>query len=72
VIALDARGHGQSDKPAGDAAKGGFCPPEIVREVRTLNPTIVVLDIASAGHQLRREALGEYVDAVRSFLDAHG
>jgi N-formylmaleamate deformylase len=56
---------------AGDPAKGGFCPPDVVREVRALNPTIVVVEIASAGHQLRREALGEYIDAVRSFLDAH-
>jgi N-formylmaleamate deformylase len=55
----------------GDPAKGGFCPPDIVREVRVLNPRIVVIDIASAGHNIRREAFGAYIDAVRSFLDAH-
>jgi N-formylmaleamate deformylase len=83
LVMDDMRSHPQSWRRAvarivcpsllltGDQAKGGFCPPDIVREVRALNPDIVVLDVATAGHQLRREAFGEYMAAVQTFLDAH-
>lgn len=50
--------------------KGSIVTPEIAETAKTLNPQIEVILINDAGHNVRREAFDQYIDAVRVFLDA--
>lgn len=52
----------------GEPERGGIVTPEIADEIVTLNPLISKTQIIGAGHNIRREGLDAYVDAVRRFL----
>ncbi|WP_340646735.1 alpha/beta hydrolase [Phenylobacterium sp.] len=54
----------------GDSAHGGLVTPEIAREAKALNPHIVTVLVAGAGHNTRRENFPDYLAAVRDFLVA--
>ena len=52
----------------GVSAQGGLVSPEIAEEARALNPNIVTVEIAGAGHNTRRENFPDYLAAVQAFL----
>lgn len=51
-----------------DVEKGGIVTPEIAEKAVELNPKIQVVNIADAGHSVRREAFKAYMAAVEEFL----
>lgn len=52
----------------GDLEQGSMVSPEQAREARTLNPGLRTLQIAGAGHNVRRERFDEVLLAIRTFL----
>lgn len=52
----------------GNPALGSIVTPDVAAEARRLNPLIEPVQIASAGHSIRREQLEEYVGVLREFL----
>lgn len=53
-----------------DVAKGAIVPPEIARTVQQTWSNIGVVQIANAGHNIRRDNFDAYMQAVRSFLSS--
>ncbi len=51
-----------------DPAKGGAVTPAAVQRVSALNPKMRIVNIAEAGHNVRREAFEKYMEAVTTFL----
>jgi pimeloyl-ACP methyl ester carboxylesterase len=52
----------------GDLARGGVVGPDIAAEARRINGLVEPIQIASAGHSIRRERFEDYVAVVREFL----
>lgn len=52
----------------GDVAAGALVDQATAAQISTLNPKIEVAQIASAGHNIRREQFDAYVIAVQAFL----
>jgi pimeloyl-ACP methyl ester carboxylesterase len=55
----------------GNADRGRIVTEEIAAEAQALCPTLEVVVLDDAGHNVRREAFDGYVVAVRAFLRAH-
>lgn len=51
-----------------DPERGGIVTPEIAEEAKRLLPSIKVVRIQGAGHNIRREQFDAYLKAVRAFL----
>lgn len=51
-----------------DSERGGGVTPERAAEMQQLVPQLQVVHIAGAGHNIRREQFGPYMEAVRAFL----
>ena len=51
-----------------DPELGGIVTPEVAAEAKSLLPSLQVVRLRGAGHNIRREAFDEYVTAVRQFL----
>jgi pimeloyl-ACP methyl ester carboxylesterase len=51
-----------------DPERGGIVTPETAEEARRLLPSMRVVRIQGAGHNIRREQFDAYVKAVRAFL----
>lgn len=54
-----------------DAERGGIVTPELADALHALVPQTEVAYIPGAGHNIRREQFGPYLEAVREFLKAH-
>jgi pimeloyl-ACP methyl ester carboxylesterase len=52
----------------GNPELGGIVGPDVAAEAKRLNPLIEPVQIATAGHSIRREQLDEYKAVVREFL----
>lgn len=52
----------------GEARLGSLITPTICEELRALNPNIRTVEIAGAGHNVRRENFAGFLAAVRPFL----
>ena len=52
----------------GEAHLGSLITPSIADEARALNPNIRTVEIAGAGHNVRRENFEDFLAAVRAFL----
>ena len=52
----------------GDPERGAIVTPEIAEEARRLQPSLQVLQLRGAGHNIRREQFDGFMQAVRSFL----
>lgn len=52
----------------GDPDLGAIAPPSVAAEVTALHDDVTVVTIDGAGHNVRRERLGEYVEALTGFL----
>lgn len=52
----------------GEPERGGMVTPEVADEIATSNPLISKVQIAGAGHNIRREGFDAYVTALRAFL----
>jgi N-formylmaleamate deformylase len=55
-----------------DEARGRIVTPEAAAEAAARCPTLEVVTLPGAGHNIRREAFPGYVEAVRGFLDRVG
>jgi N-formylmaleamate deformylase len=53
---------------AADPDRGGMITPESAAAFQSFVPQLRVVHIAGAGHNVRREQFGRYVDVVRGFL----
>ena len=51
-----------------DPEKGAIITPEIAQKAASLLPSLTVVRISGAGHNIRREAFGPYMAAVKEFL----
>jgi N-formylmaleamate deformylase len=51
-----------------DPELGARITPEVAAKVRAANPNIEIVNIPGAGHNIRREQLSAYLDAVQAFL----
>lgn len=51
-----------------DIEKGAIVTPEIAEAAPNLNDKIEAVNIAGAGHNIRREAFDAYMDAIKDFL----
>lgn len=51
-----------------DPEKGAIITPEIAQKAARLSPSLTVIKISGAGHNIRREAFGPYMLAVKEFL----
>jgi pimeloyl-ACP methyl ester carboxylesterase len=51
-----------------DPERGGIVTPEVAEEAQRLLPSIKVVRIRGAGHNIRREQFDAYLKAVRAFL----
>lgn len=55
-----------------DPDKGGIVTPEVAAEAQRLLPSMKVVRLSGAGHNVRREQWAAYVEAVRAFLKENG
>jgi N-formylmaleamate deformylase len=53
-----------------DPERGGIVSPEAAQEARRILPSLQVVRLSGAGHNIRREQFDSFVDAVRGFLAA--
>jgi pimeloyl-ACP methyl ester carboxylesterase len=53
---------------AADPERGGMIGPESAAVLRSFVPQLRVIPIAGAGHCVRYEQFGRYVDILRGFL----
>jgi N-formylmaleamate deformylase len=53
-----------------DPERGGIVSPDVAREAVRLLPSLKVVRLSGAGHNIRREQFEPYVRAVREFLTA--
>jgi N-formylmaleamate deformylase len=51
-----------------DPERGGIVTPEVAAEAQRLLPSMKVVRLSGAGHNVRREQFGPFLAAVRSFL----
>ncbi len=51
-----------------DPEKGGIVTPEVAEEAKTLLPSLKVIRLRGAGHNIRREQFDGFLEAMRSFL----
>ena len=51
-----------------DPALDARITPEVAADIHRLNPSIEIVNIPGAGHNIRREQLGAYLSAVQAFL----
>ena len=51
-----------------EVARGGIVTPEAAAEAQAVKPSLGVVNIAGAGHNIRREQFGAFLEAVRGFL----
>jgi pimeloyl-ACP methyl ester carboxylesterase len=54
-----------------DPERGGGVTPEAAAEAKRLHPDTTVVRLSPAGHNVRREQFGPFVEAVRAFLKQH-
>jgi len=54
-----------------DNSLGSIVTPETAEEAKRLCPSLTVLRLEGAGHNIRREAFERFVEAVRAFLAKH-
>jgi pimeloyl-ACP methyl ester carboxylesterase len=54
-----------------DPERGGIVTPEAAEEAKRLLPSLQVVRLSGAGHNIRREQFERFVAVVRAFLDAH-
>src|SRR5262245_53781498 len=54
-----------------DPELGGGVTPEAAAEARRIHPDTTVVRLSPAGHNVRREQFGGFVEAVRAFLRQH-
>jgi pimeloyl-ACP methyl ester carboxylesterase len=52
----------------GNSERGAIVTPEAAAQAQRLCPTIEVVQLEQAGHNIRREAFDEFVAAVTDFL----
>jgi pimeloyl-ACP methyl ester carboxylesterase len=52
----------------GSPALGSVVGPDVAAEARRINPLVEPVQIAAAGHSIRRERFEEYVAVAREFL----
>jgi N-formylmaleamate deformylase len=52
----------------GDTDRGGIVTPEVAQQVENLNGRVTTSLIEDAGHNIRRENFGRYINVVRDFL----
>jgi N-formylmaleamate deformylase len=52
----------------GERARGGIVTPELAEEAQAINPNISAIQIAGAGHNIRRENFADFLAAVQAFL----
>ena len=52
----------------GDSDRGGIVTPELADEAKLINPNISTVQIAGAGHNIRRENFPDFLAAVCAFL----
>jgi N-formylmaleamate deformylase len=52
----------------GERGRGGIVTPELAEEARAINPNISAIQIAGAGHNIRRENFADFLAAVQAFL----
>jgi pimeloyl-ACP methyl ester carboxylesterase len=55
-----------------DPAKGAAITPAAVQRIMALNPKMKIVNIAEAGHNIRREAFEKYIEVVTAFLSNPG
>jgi len=53
-----------------DPEKGGIITPEVAEEASRAQPSLKVVRLRGAGHNIRREQFDAFVQAVRAFLVA--
>lgn len=51
-----------------DPAKGGIITPAVEQEAMRRLPSLTVVNLPGAGHNIRREEFGGFMGAVRAFL----
>lgn len=51
-----------------DPDKGAIVSPEVAQEAARLQPNLKVVRLSGAGHNIRREQFGGFVQVVRAFL----
>ncbi|MBV9547653.1 MAG: alpha/beta hydrolase [Chloroflexi bacterium] len=54
-----------------DPERGGIVTPEAAQEAKQLLPSLQVVRVSGAGHNIRREQFEAFVGAVRAFLSAY-
>src|SRR5579884_3065471 len=54
-----------------DPQRGGIVTPEAAELAKRLLPSLEVVRLSPAGHNVRREQFGRFLEAVRAFLAAH-
>jgi pimeloyl-ACP methyl ester carboxylesterase len=53
-----------------DPERGGIVTPEAAEEAKRLLPSVQVVRLSGAGHNIRREQFERFVAVVREFLNA--
>jgi N-formylmaleamate deformylase len=54
-----------------DPERGGGVTPEAAAEAKRIHPATTVVRLSPAGHNVRREQFGGFVEALRAFLAQH-
>ena len=54
-----------------DPERGGIVAPEVAQEAHRLLPSMRVVRLSGAGHSVRHEQFGPYLEVVRAFLKEH-
>ena len=54
-----------------DPERGGIVTPEASAEAQQILPTLQVIRLEGAGHNIRREQFDPFLAAVQTFLAAH-
>jgi N-formylmaleamate deformylase len=54
-----------------DPERGGIVTPEVAEEAKGLLPSMAVVRLSGAGHNVRREQFARYLEVVRAFLKEH-
>ena len=54
---------------AGDPELGGIVTPEVVSEIRRLNPKVNVVSVPDVGHLIRFDRFPAFMEAVQAFLE---
>jgi pimeloyl-ACP methyl ester carboxylesterase len=54
-----------------DPARGAIVTPEAVQEAKRIRPSLEVVRLSGAGHNIRREQFEAFMAAVSGFLASH-